>query len=203
MPSFFFKDTATTEIYTLSLHDALPICQLAYRDVLEAWREYLEKDNGGRGVVLIGHSQGTSMLRQLLRREIEATAAKRRVVSALLLGGNVTVKAGDVVGGDFRETPLCTKPVQVRCVVAFSTFAEDPKSDARFGISRTPPADNPSTLPGGPGYEVACTDPRPLTTGWRGPLRMLTPSEPFAPGTIYTGIVVTAEGPPPSAPTTW
>src|SRR5687768_18498669 len=24
--SFFFTDTATTEIYTLSLHDALPIC---------------------------------------------------------------------------------------------------------------------------------------------------------------------------------
>src|SRR2546422_11700203 len=24
---FFFNDTATTEIYTLSLHDALPICQ--------------------------------------------------------------------------------------------------------------------------------------------------------------------------------
>src|SRR3990167_7197008 len=27
MPFFFFNDTATTEIYTLSLHDALPICQ--------------------------------------------------------------------------------------------------------------------------------------------------------------------------------
>src|SRR3990167_1987365 len=26
MPSFFFNDTATTEISTLSLHDALPIC---------------------------------------------------------------------------------------------------------------------------------------------------------------------------------
>src|SRR2546421_8911224 len=25
---FFFNDTATTEIYTLSLHDALPICEL-------------------------------------------------------------------------------------------------------------------------------------------------------------------------------
>src|SRR3712207_8972874 len=24
---FFFNDTATTEIYTLSLHDALPICE--------------------------------------------------------------------------------------------------------------------------------------------------------------------------------
>src|SRR2546422_4251025 len=26
MSFFFFNDTATTEIYTLSLHDALPIC---------------------------------------------------------------------------------------------------------------------------------------------------------------------------------
>src|SRR5438034_9212162 len=28
---FFFTDTATTEIYTLSLHDALPICALRLR----------------------------------------------------------------------------------------------------------------------------------------------------------------------------
>src|SRR5436853_1973762 len=27
--SFFFNDPATTEIYTLSLHDALPICRIA------------------------------------------------------------------------------------------------------------------------------------------------------------------------------
>src|SRR2546426_7750210 len=29
---FFFNDTATTEIYTLSLHDALPISPLQHRD---------------------------------------------------------------------------------------------------------------------------------------------------------------------------
>src|SRR5256885_6746223 len=29
---FFFNDTATTEIYTLSLHDALPICARGQRD---------------------------------------------------------------------------------------------------------------------------------------------------------------------------
>src|SRR5256885_9885643 len=28
---FFFNDTATTEIYTLSLHDALPICVMPMR----------------------------------------------------------------------------------------------------------------------------------------------------------------------------
>src|SRR5256885_10879756 len=31
---FFFNDTATTEIYTLSLHDALPICVLSAKDPL-------------------------------------------------------------------------------------------------------------------------------------------------------------------------
>src|SRR2546430_5594013 len=29
---FFFNDTATTEIYTLSLHDALPICIMSTAD---------------------------------------------------------------------------------------------------------------------------------------------------------------------------
>src|SRR5258708_11527104 len=32
---FFFNDTATTEIYTLSLHDALPISELRDREFLE------------------------------------------------------------------------------------------------------------------------------------------------------------------------
>src|SRR3712207_8569493 len=31
---FFFNDTATTEIYTLSLHDALPICRLGLGETL-------------------------------------------------------------------------------------------------------------------------------------------------------------------------
>src|SRR2546422_8616238 len=35
---FFFNDTATTEIYTLSLHDALPICQLQARRLVH-WVE--------------------------------------------------------------------------------------------------------------------------------------------------------------------
>src|SRR3712207_8448626 len=34
---FFFNDTATTEIYTLSLHDALPICTFQSR-VAPLWR---------------------------------------------------------------------------------------------------------------------------------------------------------------------
>src|SRR5438128_3802369 len=35
---FFFNDTATTEIYTLSLHDALPICASARGSRPTRWR---------------------------------------------------------------------------------------------------------------------------------------------------------------------
>ena len=45
--------------------------QRAYRDVRAAWRDYLRHHNHGRGVVLIGHSQGTFHLRELLAEEIE------------------------------------------------------------------------------------------------------------------------------------
>src|SRR3712207_8835068 len=43
---FFLNDTATTEIYTLSLHDALPIFKGGYsKDSVEA--AYLELDDEG------------------------------------------------------------------------------------------------------------------------------------------------------------
>src|SRR2546426_10532551 len=32
---FFFNDTATTEIYTLSLHDALPICSARWMSAVQ------------------------------------------------------------------------------------------------------------------------------------------------------------------------
>src|SRR5258708_35947206 len=37
---FFFNDTATTEIYTLSLHDALPICSASRQPATrrQSWR---------------------------------------------------------------------------------------------------------------------------------------------------------------------
>src|SRR3712207_7121124 len=43
---FFFNDTATTEIYTLSLHDALPICTSSGPE-LEDRRPFLGTENDG------------------------------------------------------------------------------------------------------------------------------------------------------------
>ncbi len=44
---------------------------LGYDDVRDAWKYYLEHDNRGRGFVLIGHSQGSYVLAELIRQEID------------------------------------------------------------------------------------------------------------------------------------
>src|SRR3712207_8759243 len=53
--SFFFNDTATTEIYTLSLHDALPICALPRRPRRELLHE---PPQPARAVVRAGRALG-------------------------------------------------------------------------------------------------------------------------------------------------
>ena len=79
---------------------------IAYKDVLAAWKNYLRNYNKGRGVVLIGHSQGAGMLSQLLSSEIEKHRSQRkRLISAILLGGNVTIRKGKDLGGTFKKTP--------------------------------------------------------------------------------------------------
>jgi alpha-beta hydrolase superfamily lysophospholipase len=85
----------------------------AYADVHAAWRDYLRRYNHGRPVVLIGHSQGTLVLRQLVAREVDAKPRVRALlVSALLLGGNVLVAQGRETGGDLRHVPACRSPRQ-------------------------------------------------------------------------------------------
>lgn len=107
---------------------------LGYQDVRTAWAEYLDRDNEGRGVILIGHSQGTGVLTRLLAEEIEDDETTRDlVVSAMLLGGSVTVAEGADVGGSFEHLPICTADDQTGCVVAYSAFADTPVDDAFFG----------------------------------------------------------------------
>src|ERR1043166_9850970 len=59
---FFFNDTATTEIYTLSLHDALPIWQQRQREKDECVPEHLslglslapdERCHGNAGLAIV------------------------------------------------------------------------------------------------------------------------------------------------------
>jgi hypothetical protein len=106
----------------------------AYQGVRSAYLDYMAHYNRGRGVVFIGHSQGAFMLTALLKSEVDASPDSRKLlVSALLMGGNVTVPTGRIVGGDFANIPACGSESQIGCVVAYSSYGRTPPSDAVFG----------------------------------------------------------------------
>jgi hypothetical protein len=160
-----------------------------YADVRQAWRTYLRRYNRGRGVVLIGHSQGTFVLRRLVREEIDPRpAARRRLVSALLLGGNVTVRKGSDRGGDFERIRACRAPRQTGCVVAFSSFNAPVPANALFGRTTDPE------------LQVLCTNPAALR-GASARITPVYPSKPFAPSVIGSVTNVAIQGlPRPSTP---
>jgi hypothetical protein len=165
----------------------------AYRDVLEAWRTYLRRHDKGRGVVLVGHSQGTGMLRKLAGEQIDSNPELRgRLVSALLIGGNVTVRRGRRVGGDFRHIPACSSARLTGCVVAYSAFNQPPPAEALFGRPNNILLEGQELSK----LEVLCVNPAALTGG-RGKLRPYFPTERFP------GALGQAADPPPVAPTPW
>jgi len=161
---------------------------LAYADVLHAWRNFLATRNKDRPFVLIGHSQGSLHLIQLIAREIEPNpAVAGRMKLAIIPGFDVMVPQGKLVGGDFKKTPLCSKEGETGCVIAWTSFRENnvPPAGAIFGIATAP------------GMTVACVNPArlgakgwvPLHSYWASKSTYDVPGGP---------IVWSAEGDPPT-----
>src|SRR5580692_4705125 len=131
---------------------------LGYNDVLAAWNYYLAHENHGRGVVLVGHSQGSGVLTQLIKADIDGKPAQGQLVSAILMGTALVVPSGGDVGGDFKSIPLCHSATQLGCAIAYSSFRETspPPDNSRFGRPRDPKL---------VGMEAACVNPANLSGG--------------------------------------
>ena len=141
-----------------AMASAPPRPQVGYNDVKDAWNYYLTHENHGRGVVLVGHSQGSGVLTQLIKNEIDGKPVQRQLISALLMGTALAVPDGKDVGGDFKSVPLCRSDSQLGCVIAYSSFREStlpPPDNSRFGRPRRE----------APGMEAACVNPANLAGG--------------------------------------
>jgi hypothetical protein len=132
--------------------------EMNYTDVVNAWNYYLENHNNGRGVILVGHSQGAGLLTRLIQNEIEGKPVQKQIVAAHTLGTTVQVPKGKTVGGTYKQMPLCTSPTQTGCIVVYGSYRSNiPPSvnpAARFGRANT--AQN--TI-------AACTNPARLQGG--------------------------------------
>jgi hypothetical protein len=140
------------EAYTSAVIDT------AYESLLSGWKDYLAHDNHGRPVIFIGDSQGAALLIKLLRTQVDPSPQlRKRLVSAILLGGNVQVPTGRDVGASFRHIPTCASPRQTGCVIAYSSFPSEPGSDAVVGRA----GQGVSVVTAQPtvGQQVACVNP--------------------------------------------
>jgi hypothetical protein len=116
---------------------------------------------------------------------------RRHLISAILLGGNETVKTGSDRGGSFQNVPTCRSTTQLHCLVAFSTYNETPPDNSLFG--RTLKA----------GQEVVCTNPASLGPNAQTDLDSVVPAKKFAPGTLIAAGISLLHLEYPKASTPW
>lgn len=139
-------------IGTYSLEDSFgsEYFQLGYTDVEEAFEQYL-LENPGRNFVLMGHSQGSHVLLQLLENRFENDETLRgRMISALILGptGALKVPPGELSGGTFDNIPLCNHATDTACIIAYDSIAT---GRVEVDSSKPRPCVNPTLLGGEPG----------------------------------------------------
>ena len=126
---------------------------LADADVKAAWDYYLENYNNGRGVVLIGHSQGSYRLGTLIRQHIDGKPIQKQIVGAHLIGANAPVTSGARTGGTFETLPLCNALGEVGCFTGLVSFRETapPPAGGYFGFAKNDGETNACVNPAAPG----------------------------------------------------
>lgn len=100
--------------------EAREALDLAYRDVSQAFDEFLARVGPDMPIVLAGHSQGALMIDELLRKRIAGTPLQGRIAMAYPIGWPLSVEHDLPALG----LPACAGADQAGCLVTWSSFAE-------------------------------------------------------------------------------
>lgn len=99
----------------------LKALDLAFGDVEEAFRYYIEHENRGRPFIIAAHSQGTAHALRLLHTRVEGTDLQKQLVGAYLIGYWVPT---DVTERLFDNLDVCADAEEHGCFVTYDTYDE-------------------------------------------------------------------------------
>jgi hypothetical protein len=100
--------------------DAQQALDLAYRDVSQAFDEFLAHVGPDTSIVLAGHSQGALLIDELLRKRIAGTPLQGRIAMAYPIGWPLSITHDLPSLG----LPACRSADQAGCIMTWSSFAE-------------------------------------------------------------------------------
>lgn len=131
--------------------DAKAALDLAYGDVGQAFATFLARNPQGP-ILIVGHSQGAYLLRQLLRDHVAGTPLTQRIAAVYLPGWPVSLKHDLPAMG----LPTCSSEDQSGCVLSWLSVA-DPADTAMLlkGYARRPGLDGQPLA----GSAFLCTNP--------------------------------------------
>ncbi len=197
-----YRQVTLTALRAMIAGKPIPVDRdLGYSDVLAAWNYYLAHDNQGRGVVLVGHSQGSGVLTRLIKEQIDGKPIEGKLVSAILMGTNLPVPKDADVGGAFKHISVCRSNSQTGCVIAFADFRANspPPANSRFGKApdgMQAACANPAALGGGSGMlnaYLAATRISTASDGPREPFPWTDPPKPIETAFVKVPGLLSAE----------
>ena len=85
-----YYSQATFPVYSLPQDEAQKYMDIAYKDVSDAFRYYIDNSDKNRPIVLAGFSQGSEMVLRLLKEYFSDEALQDRLVAAYCIGWRIT-----------------------------------------------------------------------------------------------------------------
>ncbi|HTU10550.1 MAG TPA: DUF3089 domain-containing protein [Allosphingosinicella sp.] len=182
---------ATFGAFLTNNDDARRALDLAYRDVVAAYEEFLREAPADRPIILAAHSQGSMHLLRLLQERIRNAPEAARVAAVYLVGWPVSLSA-DLPALPF---PACQDAAQARCILSWMSYAEPADSSQILDVW------DETNGPRGArrGSDMVCTNP---LTGTRGGeagadrnLGTLIPNEAMTEAELRPGAIPARCGP--------
>ncbi len=159
---------------------------VAYRDVLAAFDEFVANSDPTLPIVIVGHSQGALHVIHLLKDRVAGTALGRRIAAVYVLGWPVSI-AHDLPA---MGLPACTAPAQSGCVLSWMSYAEPAETGDTLSVYDRQPGLDGRNRRNSP---ILCTNPLTGGTGDSAPasanLGTLLPEISLNGGGLIPGMV--------------
>jgi len=113
-----YRQAHISAFYSKKEKDSQAALDLAYSDVRNAFKYYMEQWNHGRPVIIAAHSQGTTHAIRLLQEFFDGQPLQSQLVAAYLIGFAV-------YDTSFTTIKMCEDSLETGCYVSWRTFAHN------------------------------------------------------------------------------